>query len=112
MKTAAVMTFLLLLAACSAVPQLVGIEGVSTIITDKTLTDQIVSYASGKDCSTVRKERGLTYCVEDELDPQPLVYCYRTLGRASCYDRPDPYNGRQRRLGDNNQNQLNRPRRR
>ncbi len=66
-------------------------EGISTMITDKTLSDHVISTTSGKDCSTVRKELGLTYCKED--DPQLLrqkkLHCYNELGKVTCYEEAD-----------------------
>lgn len=64
--------------------------------TDKTLSDHLVSYNLGKDCSTVRVEQGRTYCREDEPNPMPTVHCYQTLGDVTCYAAPDP----SRRPGD------------
>ena len=58
--------------------------------TDKTLSDHLVSYSTGKDCSTVRSEQGRTYCREDEPNPMPNVHCYQTLGDVMCYAAPDP----------------------
>ncbi|MEQ8194325.1 MAG: hypothetical protein RIB59_07530 [Rhodospirillales bacterium] len=83
------MVALLMLAACAQY----GIaEVVATSSTGKTIPDHIVSYSSGKDCSTVRYNNGLTYCKEDEKDlKQTGLYCYPTLGAATCYDRPNPH---------------------
>lgn len=58
--------------------------------TDKSLSDHLVSYRTGKDCSTVRVEQGRTYCREDEPNPMPTMYCYPTLGDVMCYEQPDP----------------------
>lgn len=71
-----------------------------TMATDKTLMDHIVSYRSGKDCSTVRKELGRTYCVEDEPNPIPAVHCYPSLGDVTCYANPDPNRSLQSRVGN------------
>lgn len=57
--------------------------------TDKTIEDHVVSRASGKDCSTVRREQGRTYCVEDEPNPAPEVTCYSSIGDVTCYSNPD-----------------------
>jgi hypothetical protein len=38
-----------------------------------------------------------------------LVYCYRTLGKVTCYDRPDPHKGRHRRVGNNDHNLIKGP---
>lgn len=58
--------------------------------TDKTVMDHVVSMRSGKDCSTVRSEQGRTYCREDEPNPMPQMYCYRSLGDVTCYKDPNP----------------------
>jgi hypothetical protein len=67
--------------------------------TDKTPVDHLVSLVTGKDCSVVRRQRGSTYCVEDEITPPVRVHCYPTLGEATCYAEPDPFPGGQRKLG-------------
>lgn len=70
-----------------------------TMATDKTLADHLVSYNSGKDCSTVRSEQGRTYCKEDEPNPAPTVTCYQTLGDVTCYSEPDPSRSLSERVG-------------
>ena len=98
-------TGLLFLSSCAAlVPPVAAIEGVSAVATGKPLSDHIVSYSSGKNCSFVRASTGRSYCVEEEHNPTPKVWCYRTLGSVSCYDRADPHNGKQRKVGDNSHN--------
>ncbi|MDG4721210.1 MULTISPECIES: hypothetical protein [Thalassospira] len=64
---------------------------ISIINTDKTLVDHVVSLSTGKDCSTIRKIDGKSYCKKDPVPETPL-YCYRTLAAVSCYRTPDPYN--------------------
>jgi len=65
-------------------------EAVTVINTDKTIADQVASLVSGKDCSTLRWSDGGVYCREWYVnDPVvPTLYCYRTLGEITCYDRP------------------------
>lgn len=92
------------LGACSLVPGFAQVEGATVIGTKKTISDHIVSLASGKDCSTIRKNRDLTYCVEDEAVITPNIYCYNTLGRVTCYDRPDPHRGGYQKVGRNDHN--------
>jgi len=70
------------------VAPLAALDGVTVIATDKTLSDHLISIASGKNCSTVRTELGMHYCEEDEPKGEANVYCYRTLGAISCFDRP------------------------
>jgi len=90
------------LGACD--PRLAAVDGVSAVGTGKTVSDHFVSFASGKNCSTIRSNTGRTYCEEDEPNPTPKVWCYRTIGKAVCYDRPDPYQGNQRKMGENDHN--------
>lgn len=90
--------------AATGVP-LIGEADVLTVVgTDKSIIDHVVSYSSGKDCSTVRREKGLHYCVEDEPDVTPEVYCYNTLGTVTCYDRPDPYGNGSQKVGESEHN--------
>jgi hypothetical protein len=67
--------------------------------TGKTPMDHAYSLATGKDCSLVRKQRGLTYCIEDESVVEQALHCYPTLGETMCYRSPDPYPGGQRAIG-------------
>ena len=96
---------LLLLSGCGFLVA----DGVSVIGTDKTIEDHFVSLTSGKNCSTVRTEQGLAYCEEDEVNLQPNVYCYRTLGKVTCYDKPDPYRNKQQKVGENDHNYVKKP---
>ena len=95
-----VLAVLLLAAGCTPSPMLYPLEGGSVMATDKTIGDHIVSWASGKDCSSVRWEQGKTYCKEDELHVEPAVFCYKTLGDSVCYDRPDPYHNNEQKTGE------------
>lgn len=72
-------------------PSLAGFEGLSVVGTKKTLKDHLVSFSTGKDCSTIRKERGQTYCVEDEITTPEEIYCYNTLGAINCFGEPQDY---------------------
>ncbi|MEK9671028.1 MAG: hypothetical protein VW268_00805 [Rhodospirillaceae bacterium] len=94
MKRAFVSLLLIALAGC----EVIAADGVTVMATQKTLLDHAVSVGSGKNCSTIRRERGLSYCVEDEKKPKMNVYCYRTLGEVTCYDKP-VRDGQQERVG-------------
>lgn len=80
------------------------VEAVSLMGTEKTLVDHAVSFGSGKNCSTIRKERGLTYCVEDMPQVRHNIYCYRDLGGVTCYDKPAPNGSQQQRVDRNEHN--------
>ncbi|MBM09293.1 MAG: hypothetical protein CMF69_06925 [Magnetovibrio sp.] len=90
----------------SGVPGVAQVDVLSVVSTDKTMFDHLVSYTSGKDCSAVRVEKGKRYCKEDEPIIKPQVYCYSTLGRANCYEMPDPYANGQRETGNNDHNHV------
>ncbi len=92
------------LTACSQIPGFAQIQAVTVMGTDKTMEDHIVSYTSGKDCSSIRKEQGLTYCVEDMPLVRQNLYCYRDLGGVTCYDRPSPHGGDRARVDQNEHN--------
>ena len=85
--------------ATGAVPSILPYEIISVVTTDKTIEDHAVSIYSGKNCSTVRTERGLTYCEEDQKVDIPQVYCYRTLADRTCYAQPDPFGQKQQAVG-------------
>ena len=90
--------------AMSGVPFLGQADALTVVSTDKTIVDHFVSISSGKNCSTIRREQGLHYCEEDEPEVEPRTYCYKTLGRVTCYDRPDPHANGAQKLGNNSHN--------
>lgn len=96
------------LTACSIVPPVALTDWATVGLTDKTIEDHVVSVISGKNCSTVRTNQGRTYCVEDELNPEPKVHCYRTLASVTCYDKPDPYGNGHQRVDESTHNLLGR----
>ena len=96
MQRNALLLFALILGGCSvatsspgSVPPLAGVEIISVIGTEKTLTDHLVSFSKGKNCSTIRRKLGQTYCEEDEVTQPEEIYCYRTLGKVNCYGEPN-----------------------
>ena len=97
---------LMVVSGCGAFFPVTGAEGVSVLATKKTMGDHVISLTSGKNCSHVRLRRGLTYCEEDEPNIQPRVYCYKTLAKVTCYDRPDPHRGRYIELGKDEHNKF------
>ncbi|MBO6948535.1 MAG: hypothetical protein JJ855_11215 [Rhodospirillales bacterium] len=104
-RLSAVLVLIFALAA-SGCSMLVPAEGVSLMGTEKTLGDHLISLSSGKNCSTVRREQGLTYCEEDMPQIRQNIYCYRDLGGVTCYDKADPHgvNQNQQRVDRNDHN--------
>ena len=103
-----------ILSACGplvsgGVPGAAQVDMLTVIGTDKTIVDHVVSLSSGKNCSAIRLEKGQHYCEEDEPQIQQNIHCYNTLGSVTCYTRPDPYQGRQQKVGENNSTQLVQP---
>jgi|TARA_B110000438_G_C15222775_1_gene397995 hypothetical protein len=96
MRLIALLTLFVLIAGCGAFPGVSQMQGAVVIGTDKTIEDHIMSLSSGKNCSIVRKEKGLTYCEEDEPIINQNLFCYKTLGSVTCYDRPDSNMSRKR----------------
>jgi len=97
------------LAACSPAntAALAGASLVSLIYTDKTLSDHAASRALKEDCSVLNFVDNEPYCQKppsEDAEANRLaalsasLYCYRTLGGVSCYDRPDYMASNQTRL--------------
>jgi hypothetical protein len=109
-KPLAVVAGFLLLAGCDTAAS--GVAGVSTgaalgiastafiINEDKLPTDLIAEAVTGLDCNTIRKQKDkgpLCRPARQEVIEAP-VYCYKTLGRIDCFDRPNPYGYQQQTI--------------
>ena len=83
----------LALAGCAgaAVPigAVLGVEVASIVVFGRGLGDIGVSAFSGRDCSIVRLDRGLTYCAE-RYSVQREAHCTRTLATVDCWQVPPP----------------------
>ncbi len=75
-------------------PTFGALEVITIINTDKTMTDHVAGWITGKDCSSVRanSEWDGRWCIEHEPErvvlPPRATYCYRSLGRVDCYEQP------------------------
>lgn len=61
---------------------------------DKLPTDYIAEAVTNEDCSYVRRlEDGGPLCRSHDYGQviEKPIYCYRSLGNVTCYDRPNPY---------------------
>ncbi len=74
----------------------VGASMATLIHTDKTIVDHAVGRSTDQDCSVLYLARDEDYCKPlIPIEPSQVaymastLYCYRTLGGVSCYDRPD-----------------------
>jgi hypothetical protein len=85
-------------AALPAAAVYAGVEGISLNQTDKLMSDHVVSAITGQDCSFLKYKDTGNYCRSAaEIAEQAAKerrdlsgYCYRRLGRVTCYDSPDP----------------------
>lgn len=80
-------------------PGLFVVATTTFITTKKTVGDHVATWMTEQDCSTLRYSQGEGYCrpmpgeeIQEadrgiQLGMGP--YCYRTLGRVTCYDQPD-----------------------
>ncbi len=98
---------LLGLSACGGEIGLVmaGASVATLIHTDKTVFDHAVGLSTDRDCSVLYLARNENYCKPSvPIEPGQVaymssaLYCYRTLGGVSCYDRPDYTASSQTRL--------------
>jgi hypothetical protein len=82
---------------------LFGIAEITSLInTQKTITDHILSAASGRDCSTIRAKDEGVYCIDKNKmkgPKKPEVYCYRTLADVNCYADHGGYDARKLPIG-------------
>jgi len=92
---------LLLLTSCAAEPvgALAAVEVASVIVFGRGLVDIGISAISGRDCSIVRLDRGLTYCAPQDGPPNPGPFCTRSLGVVDCW-APDALPRRQNQVAD------------
>ena len=87
-----------LFSGCSAVTNapvnmkgMMAIDGMTVVTTGKTVSDHVISYASGKNCSTIRRQIGQNFCEEDDLSEPEEIFCYNTLGNVNCFLKPQPF---------------------
>jgi hypothetical protein len=80
-------------AACGVTPPEV-LETAATVtvgsisIIHRSPIDALYSLVTGKDCSIVRLDKGLTYCRPIEPLPAPPPYCTRSIGNVDCWSDP------------------------
>ena len=81
----------LALAACADPASLAlgGASVVTMIDSGKTVSDHVMSYATGEECTFRHSLRGEAWCqprrIEDSGEQSSLV-CYQSIARVSCYE--------------------------
>jgi hypothetical protein len=74
-----------------------GVEGLALNQTGKTVSDRLVGWTTGQDCSVLRYTKDGRYCMtsaeiareQAELHRPYLGDCYRLRSGVACYDQPD-----------------------
>jgi len=72
----------------------------SVVVFGRGIADIGVSAISGRDCSIVRLDRGLTYCAPRDSPPNPGPFCTRSLGVVDCWINPEALPMPQRQVSD------------
>lgn len=67
---------------------LLAAEAASVVVFGRGIVDIGVSAVSGRDCSIVRLDRGLTYCAAPDGPEQASAFCTRSLGVVDCWADP------------------------
>lgn len=81
----------LALAACADPASLAlgGASVVSVIDSGKTVSDHVMSYATGDECTFRHSLRGEAWCQPRSIeadDGQPERVCYQSIARVTCYE--------------------------
>ncbi len=78
---------LLALSGCDAASLTAGaaVNLASVTLVGRSVPDIVISGLSGRDCSIVRVDRGLSYCAAEQPVPGPAPYCTPSLGRVDCW---------------------------
>jgi predicted small lipoprotein YifL len=80
---------LLTLAGCAdpgpVVGSVMGANLVSVMLIGRDIPDAVVSTVTGRDCSIVRLDKGLSYCRLREPPLAPAPYCTKSIGAVDCW---------------------------
>jgi hypothetical protein len=82
---------LLQVGGCIGVAAVAGAEATSDMVFGRGIADIGVSAVTGRDCSTVRLDKGLPYCAPRDAGPVVMPYCTRTLGTVMCWKDPEKF---------------------
>jgi hypothetical protein len=87
MRYALAVFTLLALPGCEGplLPVTAAVNVASVTLVGRTVPDILVSGVTGRDCSVVRLDRGLSYCGPSQAAPGPPPYCTRSIGAVDCW---------------------------
>ena len=98
------LTLLIGLAGCAhwatPVGALAAVEVASVVVFGRGVADLAISGISGRDCSIVRLDRGLSYCAPQDRPPDPGPFCTRSLGVVDCWSNPEALPGLPHEVAD------------
>lgn len=77
-----------------------GISVATLTTMGRSAPDAVVSLIRDRDCSVVRLEQGLSYCVPPDPPPQRAEFCTHSLGTPDCWAHPDRLPGTPIALAD------------
>ena len=80
-----------LLGGCVAAEAVVGVEAPSDMVLGRGIADIGVSAVTGRDCSTVRLDKGLPYCAPRGTLPAAAPFCTKTIGTITCWKDPEHF---------------------
>ena len=75
-------------------------DAVTVAVFHRDSLDLAYSLATGKNCSIVRLDEGLSYCKPHDLPAAPPLFCTHSLGVVDCYDDPAGLPQHPRGVGD------------
>lgn len=79
---------------------LAAVEVASVVVFGRGIADIGVSAISGRDCSIVRLDRGLTYCAPPDAPIDAGPFCTHSLGVVDCWINPEALAMPQQRVSD------------
>ncbi|MBC7801050.1 MAG: hypothetical protein H7Z10_10540 [Gemmatimonadaceae bacterium] len=87
---------------CAAEPTgaFLAADVASVVVFGRGIGDIGVSAITGRDCSVVRLDRGLTYCAPRDLPPTRGPFCTRSLGVVDCWADPAALPAPQQEVAD------------
>jgi hypothetical protein len=84
----------------AAVGTFTAVNVVSLTTIGRTAPDAIYYLLSNRDCSAVRLEQRLSFCIPPEPRPAPPEFCTHSLATPDCWTHPELLSGQPRELAD------------
>jgi len=98
---AAALALALLLGGCAEAATMAAVNTVNAVSDDgsgQTIGDRVMSWAADQECSTEAFRAGQPWCRPKATAAPETPVCYRSIGRITCYDAPNPNETASRRM--------------